>query len=85
MRHCLLYRAGHFQRRVQMLVVDDDGLVHLPHLVEHAVGKGIALVSYVDATVTVLADLHPFTRPRRAEPVGFENEHRLVNAASATP
>ena len=44
MRHDRLHLSGQQQRCVQMLVLDNGRLVHLPHLVELTIGQDMALM-----------------------------------------
>ena len=50
-RQLVLDRSRQYERRIQMLVLDNRRLIDLPDLVEQAVGKGMLPVPNLQRTV----------------------------------
>ena len=77
-RQLLLHQLRHHQRRIDMLVLDDRRLVHLPDLVEHPAGEGVFPMPDFKPAIGILADVHPLACQWSADLAGIEDEQRLV-------
>src|SRR5208337_1229166 len=66
------------QNRPQSLVLDNGGLVDLPHLVEDAIGQFAALVFDDEAPVRIVENHHALTGEGTRDLIRLENEQHLV-------
>ena len=61
------------QRRIKVFAVNDSRLVHLPHFVEHAVGKAVLTMPDLQPSIRIFAYRYPLARQLRADRVWLES------------